>query len=433
MAKRKRATWLWAAWALAAGGCATLARPENDVVAGSHGGGGTGAETGTGGEAGGGGHAAAGGEAGGGTGDVAGTGGSGGTGGGEECTPGGRECVGQTCVEGKCTGECSPEDVRCSGNRPQRCDARGAWEDAEPCPAAAPVCREGTCMMQPSCDGLAETCGPSGDESCCARREVIPGGTFDRDNDPAYPATVSGFVLDRFEVTVGRFRQFVKAYPESKPAPGAGAHPLIAGSGWNENWTYELPMDAEALKDAVICSSGYRTWTVEAGDREHLPMTCLTWYEAFAFCAWDGGRLPTETEWNYAAAGGDEQREYPWSNPASSTTIDDSYAVYGCMGNGDASDDCGVNDIQAVGSRSPKGDGRWGQADLAGNIWEWVLDSYVDHPSECNDCAKLTNPSLRAIRGGGWFYDASGLLSYRRYDGTPWYRSHVGVRCARTL
>ncbi|WP_437278779.1 SUMF1/EgtB/PvdO family nonheme iron enzyme [Sorangium sp. So ce375] len=290
--------------------------------------------------------------------------------------------------------------------------------------------------MQPSCVGLAETCGPDGDESCCARGEVVPGGTFNRNNDPAYPATVSDFVLDRFEVTVGRFRKFVEAFPGSTPAPGAGAHPLIAESGWQAQWGSELPFDAEALKTAVMCSAGYMTWTVEPGDREHLPMTCLSWFDAFAFCAWDGGRLPTEAEWNYAAAGGDEQREYPWSKPASSTTIDDSYAVYGCMGDGDASNDCRANDFGAVGSRSPKGDGRWGHADLAGNGWEWVLDSYwydpVDLPSECNDCANLTDFSRRTIRGGGWFYDASGLRSYSRYDGTPWVRSFTGVRCART-
>jgi formylglycine-generating enzyme required for sulfatase activity len=52
----------------------------------------------------------------------------------------------------------------------------------------------------------------------------------------------------------------------------------------------------------------------------------MDWYEAYAFCIWDGGFLPTDAEWNYAAAGGAQQRAYPWSNPPTSLTIDPSYA-----------------------------------------------------------------------------------------------------------
>ena len=46
------------------------------------------------------------------------------------------------------------------------------------------------------------------------------------------------------------------------------------------------------------------------------PRETVNWYEAIAFCAWDGGFLPTETEWHYAASGGSAQRAYPWSSPA---------------------------------------------------------------------------------------------------------------------
>ncbi|WP_437708729.1 SUMF1/EgtB/PvdO family nonheme iron enzyme [Sorangium sp. So ce448] len=289
-------------------------------------------------------------------------------------------------------------------------------------------------MTPPSCVGLAQTCGRDSDESCCATGEAVPTGKFNRSNDTAYPATVSGFLLDRFEVTVGRFRKFVEAYPGSKPGAGAGAHPKnIAGSGWDAAWDSSLPADAAALKAAVKCNSTYRTWTDVAAENEHLPMNCLSWYVAFAFCAWDGGRLPTEAEWNYAAAGGggaDGQREYPWSKPPSSTTIDSMYAGYECGPDGS----CAFSDIQAVGSKSPKGDGKWGQADLSGSLWEWVLDWYKDpYDSQCDDCANLASTSSRVLRGGSWGYGASYLLSSRRgYDVPSGRGGGVGVRCTRT-
>jgi formylglycine-generating enzyme required for sulfatase activity len=262
---------------------------------------------------------------------------------------------------------------------------------------------------------------------------VAPGGTYNRSNDPLYPATVSDFGLDRFEITVGRFRAFVAAYPGSKPAPGAGAHPLIADSGWDPAWDGNLPPGQLELETAMKCPTidpWQRTWTDMPGANEYLPMNCLTWYEAFAFCAWDGGRLPTEAEWNYAAAGGDQQREYPWSNPSNSITIDSSSAVYDCAA--DFFVGCSPGDIAQVGSR-PKGAGRWGQADLGGSMWEWTLDLYVDpYLNQCSDCANIQMGFNRVVRGGSWDSDAVSLLSSERssiaqqYDGVSY-----GARCAR--
>jgi formylglycine-generating enzyme len=163
------------------------------------------------------------------------------------------------------------------------------------------------------------------------------------------------------------------------------------------------------------------------GGNESRPQNCLDWFTAFAFCAWDGGRLPTESEWKYAASGGSEQRYYPWSDPPTSETIDDSYAVY-CGGS--------CRSTQNVGSKSPKGDGKWGQSDLAGNVSEWTLDWYTSpYSMPCDNCADLIVPFLseRVYEGGNLFYSAPYLMSARRDHAVPQGDiSAVGSRCARS-
>ena len=110
--------------------------------------------------------------------------------------------------------------------------------------------------------------------------------------------------------------------------------------------------------------------------------------------------------------------------PPSSSAIDSAYAVYGGAVLGGA------------GSKSPTGDGKWGQADLAGSVWEWNLDWYDDpYAKPCSDCAivSLGTASGRVFRGGAWLYGASYLLSSVRYSKDPTYRNNgVGARCART-
>ena len=282
----------------------------------------------------------------------------------------------------------------------------------------------------PSCSALPATCGPSGNEDCC-KSPLVPGGTYARSydavdyRDSKSVATVSDFTLDKYEVTVGRFRAFVNAGGGTQahpPEEGAGAHPKIRGSGWSSAWNAKLPADTASLKLALKCFV-HQSWTDAAGSNENKPINCLDWYTAFAFCAWDGGRLPTEAEWNYAASGGAEQRYYPWSNPATSTAIDDSYAVY-----------CGRTcSLQNVGSRSPKGDGKWGHSDLGGNAWEWMLDwDPVQYAVPCHDCALVKAGSYRAFRSGSNDDIAPTLRSATRHVNYPEIRTNIGARCART-
>lgn len=281
-----------------------------------------------------------------------------------------------------------------------------------------------------SCTNLKATCGAAGGDDCC-KSLAVPAGTFNRGYDGIlykeadHPATLSGFRLDKYEVTVGRFRAFVEAgmgTQQQPPAEGVGAHPKLARSGWSSDWNGRLAADASALKAGLKCDPVFATWTDSPGGNENKPIECLDWYTAFAFCAWDGGRLPTYAEWNYAASGGSEHRYYPWSVPANSEVIDDSYAIY-----------CGGAGVPAnVGSKSPKGDAKWGQSDLGGNAWEWTLDwSPQQYIMPCHDCAEVTEGTYRVFLGGSNNDIESTLLSASRHISVPEYQGVIGVRCAR--
>ena len=302
----------------------------------------------------------------------------------------------------------------------------------------------------PNCSGLAATCGSDGTDDCCSIATPIPGGTFYRDYDVAadglyadksYPATISPFVLDKYVVTVGRFRAFVaagegtQASPPETEAGGRMLNGLAAQGGWDPSWDSNLVGNSTALIAAVQCYATQQTWTDAAGANESLPINCVTWYEAQAFCIWDGGYLPTEAEWDFAAAGGAEQRAYPWSSPPGSTTIDCAYTNYSADPPNTYCSSAPGGFANRVGSESPQGDGLWGHADLEGNMFEWALDWYVDpYPTTtCDDCANLTPTSLRAIRGGGFNTDASVLRTSRRLvlDPPTTRFINVGFRCAR--
>lgn len=235
-------------------------------------------------------------------------------------------------------------------------------------------------------------------QNCCAAG-FVPGGTYNRLNDPAYPATVSDFYLDLFEVTVGRMRSFVEAYPGSIPKAGAGAHPNVPGSGWDENLkmksTQEELRSMLGLKFDGDYKNPYLPWTDEMGPNENRAISQVTWQVAQAFCIWDGGRLPTEAEWNYAAAGGSEQRKYPWGDePPTPELAAMNYNEPG-----------GPYDMASLDVGSlPAGAGRWGHLDLNGGRTEMLYDANLEFeccevsplPMPCDDCLVLPIPGADA-------------------------------------
>jgi sulfatase modifying factor 1 len=313
---------------------------------------------------------------------------------------------------------------------------------APACSGSEPVCVDGTCRAPRSCQGLAEKCGSTLNGPCCVQ-DKVPGDSFNRDYDdaldPIHGATLSTFSLDRLEVTVGRFRAFVEAGGGTKtgaPASGSGEHPHVEGSGWQPAFTDALPSTKVALVEALSCDDDFQTWVDDgaSSSNENRPINCVTWYEAFAFCIWDGGRLPTEAEWNFAAAGGEEQRVYPWSSPASATTITAAHASYyvdstkQCYGDG--KNGCLLADIVVAGSKS--GAGAFGTRELAGNLSEWVLDYYAtSYVSPCIDCAQLDTATYRSVRGGAFGSDTDALKVTSRDYQLPTKRgAELGFRCA---
>ena len=340
------------------------------------------------------------------------------------------QCEAGKCVECLSTdpprcAACGEGEQDCSDNQPQKC-VDGEWSnDGLACRGYCDA--EGTCATPPSCGGAFEALTTCGLESCCTSL-LIPGGSFLRDYDGSvdygntdYAATISPFFLDKYEVTVGRMRRFVEAYDAIKlqlrNGDGKAAH-IADDTGWST--ALPLPADKAALLQTFSDCEG-ATWSNNAASNNDLPINCVAFSVAYAFCISDGGRLPTEAEWNFAGAGGDNQRAYPWGPSA---TITDGHANYG---------NANPSPI-AVGSK-PLGNARWGQADMAGNVSEWALDYYSQpYPANCNDCLNTMVGTDRTERGGSFISISDFLyVSIPSYADSTEATSYRGFRCARDL
>ncbi len=304
---------------------------------------------------------------------------------------------------------------------------------------AAVVCTDPTmpCSCLAGTPGADHGCGASGDLDCCGSFE-IPTESFNRDGNTMYPAVVSGFRLDAFHVTVGRFRTFVAAAVAGwVPSPGSGKHAYLNGgmglansgtdggfeTGWQAAWDGYLPT-TQAAWDAEL-SRNMGPWTYP-GVFEYDPITFVNWYEAYAFCIWDHGFLPSEAEWNDAAQGGDADYPCPWGTAPLSPSL----SVY----NFNAS---GLFNMLPVGSL-PTGNARWGQSDMSGEAWEWMLDGFESPyaTTTCNDCADLSPAQpMRTMRGGCSTCSnggsREGAQSHWDKQDPSAAHSNNGFRCAR--
>ena len=167
--------------------------------------------------------------------------------------------------------------------------------------------------------------------------------------------------------------------------------------------------------DAHACTEPGRERGCNWGDTERAqhPINCIDYSQAATYCAWAGGRIPTEDEWLWVARGGDIGSLYPWGNDAPVRQL--------CWnGEGNSEGKGGRKSTCPVGSYAA-GNNPWGVQDLAGNVWEFVG-------------TPMSAGGAHTVAGGGFNDDDSTDVSaYGRGHGPPMYRYfNIGVRCAKT-
>jgi len=213
----------------------------------------------------------------------------------------------------------------------------------------------------------------------------IPAGTFmmgcsSRDNgcntdeEPSHQVTLTkGFWIGQTEVTVGAYKRFAAA--TGRQMPGAPTF----NSGWaNDN----------------------------------MPITMVNWNDAHDYCAWAGGRLPTEAEWEYAARGGSTE------------------ALYGPIDEIAWHKKNSGGQTHEVAQKRANG---FGLFDVLGNVSEWVndlydQDYYQNSPSQ--DPPGPVRGEYRVSRGGSWTFDPNFFRVSFRISGVPaWRQNEDGVRC----
>ncbi len=200
---------------------------------------------------------------------------------------------------------------------------------------------------------------------------------------------VKRFRIAKYPVTCAQFESFLKADDGYR----------------NEKWWRGIEQSHEAAQPS---------WR-----EANVPRETVSWYDAIAFCRWlsvktgTSIRLPTEWEWQQAATGGDSKHEYPWRG--------------GWDTNRCNSDISRLRRPTAVGMY-PRGATQQGVLDMAGNVWEWCLNTYEELDTQ------IATGGRRERRGGSWTNKPENLRVSTRNWGGPGNRDNlVGFRLAQDI
>jgi formylglycine-generating enzyme required for sulfatase activity len=217
-------------------------------------------------------------------------------------------------------------------------------------------------------------------------------------------------------VTNAEYAQFVREI--GHPSPAVRTLPLMVSG--------PLEADFRSLAAAYFWNNG----TPPAGREDH-PVTLVKFEDANAYCGWLASktgravRLPTEAEWERAARGGVDGRQYPWGD-----TLDESHAHY--LPHASDKHERGT---APVGSYPPNA---FNLYDMAGNVWEWVADwyspDYYARPQYLNPEGPDSG-LMRVVRGGAWVNADPRYLrcAYRHKVPPDSYAYSIGFRIAYSL
>lgn len=210
---------------------------------------------------------------------------------------------------------------------------------------------------------------------------AAPGdGSFVFDNEKwAHPVKLAPFRIARAAVTNAEFAAFVED-------DGYRRRELWNEAGWS--WREQERAWAPVYWDKRDGDWMQRCYDSVNPLPPHAPVIHVNWYEADAYCRWAGRRLPTEAEWEFAAAA-NEKRKYPWGD----TPWDLGRAnLFGALGS--------CADVAAFG----EGDSGWGCRQMFGNVWEWTSDWFRPYPGfVCDPYKEYSEPWFgdhRVLRGG---------------------------------